>query len=568
MKLISFKIKSDFRNLKGLKLSLNEKNDTYVLIGNNGTGKTNILEALSSVFYSLFFKKAFEFSFVLLYKLDDDSYRISHDIATAQTLCKKNDVLVKELDVILPNRIICNYSGEATRLWDNYYKESYSNYITSIRRNTAYDMLKMVYIDHTMWRYVLLGMLSARATNTAFNDFLTDKLHIKPEDPVTVKMHIKREHLRMWRDNQVKQLVQTVVNRQDAIGSDATTNISVFNPLEDQPRELFYKYVGANELIDTFTITNKDGVEVGYLSEGEKKMMVILFILESLSDERTLVLMDEPDSHIHISRKAELNEMFNHMSHRSNLITSHSPTLTTRFNSDCIIMLDRKDNGMVNIIDKKNVDLVGRLTDGIWTAQRQNIFLASHDDILLVEGASDITFIQAALRYFHNKDKYKNLSFEFIPCGGASHMKDFASIFKPKEGQMVIGLLDGDRAGRESMCKIIKAPDKGAKEWDIKEFGKARKSAEVWFSFYPAWKGKRNVDNFNVEDYFTCALFRKYIFSFSSLDTIKNKDGLKAILENDCKKDKINPKYYEKFSTLFDHILKIKEAEKQHLNKF
>lgn len=95
MKLISFKIKSDFRNLKGLKLSLNEKNDTYVLIGNNGTGKTNILEALSSVFYSLFFKKAFEFSFVLLYKLDDDSYRISHDIATAQTLCKKNDVLVK-----------------------------------------------------------------------------------------------------------------------------------------------------------------------------------------------------------------------------------------------------------------------------------------------------------------------------------------------------------------------------------------------------------------------------------------------------------------------------------------
>lgn len=129
MKLISFKIKSDFRNLKGLKLSLNEKNDTYVLIGNNGTGKTNILEALSSVFYSLFFKKAFEFSFVLLYKLDDDSYRISHDIATAQTLCKKNDVLVKELDVILPNRIICNYSGEDTRLWDNYYKESYSNYI-------------------------------------------------------------------------------------------------------------------------------------------------------------------------------------------------------------------------------------------------------------------------------------------------------------------------------------------------------------------------------------------------------------------------------------------------------
>lgn len=50
MKLISLKVKSDFRNLNGLKLSLSEENDTYVLIGNNGTGKTNILEALSSVF--------------------------------------------------------------------------------------------------------------------------------------------------------------------------------------------------------------------------------------------------------------------------------------------------------------------------------------------------------------------------------------------------------------------------------------------------------------------------------------------------------------------------------------
>lgn len=558
MKLISLKVKSNFRNLNGLKLSMSDKNDTYVLIGNNGTGKTNILEALSSIFYSLFLKKPFEFSFVLLYKLGDNSYRISNDITTNRTTYKKDNIVVDEQEITFPNRIICNYSGEDTRLWDNYYKEPYSNYIAGIKRNTAYDTLKMVYIDRSMWRYVLLSMISARTTNTAFDDFLANKLNIKADDPVSVEMHINRDRLRTWRDNQVKHLVQTVVNRQNAIGSDASTDISVFNPLDDQPRELFNKYVGADDLIRGLTITNKDGVEVGYLSEGEKKMMVILFILESLSDERTLVLMDEPDSHIHISRKTELNDMFNRMSHRSNLITSHSPTLTAKFNPDCIIMLDRKADGRAEIIDKNNVDLVSRLTDGIWTAQRQNIFLASHDDILLVEGTSDITFINTALTYFHSQGKYTDLSFEFIPCGGASHMKDFASIFKPKDEQMVIGLLDGDKAGRESMCKIIKAPGTGAKEWDIKAFGKAQKSNEVWFSFYPVWKGKKNADNFNIEDYFTCTLFRKYILSFSSLDTIKNKDGLKSMLEKDCKNGKINPKYYEKFSILFDRKRPVK----------
>ncbi len=51
--------------------------------------------------------------------------------------------------------------------------------------------------------------------------------------------------------------------------------------------------------------------------------------------------------------------------------------------------------------------------------------------------------------------------------------------------------------------------------------------------------------------------------SFTSLDTIKSKDGLKCKLEEDCKKGKIDEKFYEKFSTLFDHIVAIKEAEKR-----
>lgn len=365
MKLISLKVKSDFRNLNGLKLSLSEKNDTYVLIGNNGTGKTNILEALSSVFSSLLLKTPFKFSFVIVYKINDDTYRVAHDIEHNQTEYKKNNVVVTEGEMVYPNRIICNYSGEDTRLWDNYYQEPYENYIKTIKRRTAYESLKMVYIDRTMWRYVLLCMISAREQNHAFDDFLTKKLNIKPEDSVSIEMHIDRTKMGSWHDNQVKQLIQIISNRQEEIGSNTSSDITVFNPLDDQPRDLFSKYVGANDLISSLTISYHDGVEAGYLSEGEKKMMVILFILEALSDELTLVLMDEPDSHIHISRKAELNDMFNSMSHRSNLITSHSPTLTAKFKADSIIMLDRKEDGKVVIIDEKTVDLVSRLTDGI-----------------------------------------------------------------------------------------------------------------------------------------------------------------------------------------------------------
>lgn len=53
MKLLALKITSEFRNLEGLNLRFDSTNDTYVIIGNNGTGKTNILEALSSVFFNI-----------------------------------------------------------------------------------------------------------------------------------------------------------------------------------------------------------------------------------------------------------------------------------------------------------------------------------------------------------------------------------------------------------------------------------------------------------------------------------------------------------------------------------
>ena len=72
MKLLTLKITSEFRNLNGLNLSFDSANDTYVIIGNNGTGKTNILEALSSVFSTLLSHSTdFLFSFVLRYEIND-----------------------------------------------------------------------------------------------------------------------------------------------------------------------------------------------------------------------------------------------------------------------------------------------------------------------------------------------------------------------------------------------------------------------------------------------------------------------------------------------------------------
>lgn len=565
MKLLSLKISSEFRNLKGISLQFDPSNDTYVIIGNNGSGKTNILEALSSIFSVLLsHTQNFHFGFTIRYQINEDVFRIKYQQETNTTEYQKNEVVVTESDMDFPNRIVCNYSGEDNRMWKDYYKDPYEKYMDSVRTAVAPEKLSMVYVDRTKWQFILLCMLAVRQENAAFDKFLSEKLHITPNGIDRIELILDEATLSRWRvQNQITLFLNQLQSRLRPNGSLSSSNIGDFNPNDDDARELFYKYVGASQVLD-LKIYYNNGVESAFLSEGEKKMMVILFILETIADERTLVLMDEPDSHLHISRKAELNEMFHHMEHRSNIITSHSPTLTASFeknSKDSIIMLDRKADGKAEVIDKEIVNLVEKLTEGIWTSQKQNLFLSSHDDILIVEGPTDEIFISAALKYFQTQGQYTDLSFEFIPCGGASNVKAFAQKFNPKEDQTVIGFFDGDEAGIKSMNAVVPCNLGKNVKWDIANFGKARKNGKTWFSFYPPYPRRKDKNHFNVEDYFTCQLFRKYIFSFSSLDTINGKDKLKSKLQEDCSKGRIDGKFFKKFSTLFDHIKAIKEAE-------
>lgn len=572
MKLLAFKITSDFRNLNGLNLQFDEANDTYVLIGNNGTGKTNILEALSCVFSTLLSHKTdFLFDFVLRYKIEENVCRVKFVSGLNRVAYEVNDIVVNESEFILPNRVVCNYSGEDDRMWTAYYKKHYDDYMSNIRTADAFDNLRMVYIDKSLWKFILLCMLSARDLNLAYDKFLTEKLNLGRDGLDRIKIDINKEKFSKWKkENQITVFIKQLLARINPEGFLSSTDVDDFNPNDDDARDLFNKYVGAAQVINDIKIFYNQRVEADYLSEGEKKMMVILFILESIADERTLVLMDEPDSHIHISRKAELNTMFKHMEHRSNIITSHSPTLTATFENEAkgaVIMLDRKDDGMIKVINRDIVNLVERLTDGIWSSQKQNLFLASHDDILIVEGPTDETFIRAALKHFQSQGKYNDLSFEFIPCGGASNVKAFVQKFKPKAGQTVMAFFDGDDAGMKSMNAIVSCTLGKGKKWDTTNFGKSRKNRDTWFSFYPPYPRRRDKKNFNVEDYFTCTLFRKYIMSFSSLDTIKGKEGLKNKLDRDCQSGNIPFKFYDKFSTLFDHIRAIKQANANGLTE-
>lgn len=559
MKLIHFSVNSDFKNLKGLKIFIhkNKRQDTYVLIGNNGAGKSSVLEALSSIFHSLFSgRKSHSFDFNLTYEMEGHTVCISHKNNEFTFKLDKVNTDLSQLPHYLPSRVICNYSGEETRIKDQYYADLYEQYISRIKKNGAVNRLPMVFIGRESWQIILLVMLACKEMNISFNTFLEETIGMGEVESIYID--IDRKELEKWTDNSVKYFINGIANRLD---QNNCIELKDINPTEEEPNVVFNNLNSALPLIKDIRIRFKGGIDATTLSEGEKKLMVILFILESIADENSLVLLDEPDSHIHVARKGDLKSYFDE-ANRKNIITSHSPTLTAAFHRNSIIMLDKNPEGFARVTEHEKQEIVEKLTDGIWTLQQQNIFLASNKTILAVEGITDEQILDTALQNLKKQGMFNNLDFVFLPCGGANNIQNIIHKFSPKSGQNMIIFFDNDKAGWEAIQKIF-----DNKDFNSQNFGKARKQNLLWYTYYPKRKGWKGTSNFVLEDYFPRPVFTKYVLGFKGLEDLCNKKILKDKLAKDCITNQINESRFSNFKYVFERIEEILKAEKEGKEK-
>lgn len=554
MELINLSIFSQYKNLQDLKIKFDHSENTHVLIGNNGSGKSSILEALSSIFNTLYdnSKTVFEFDFNLVYRIDGKKISLTQkDNSIKVKIDSTVSTLVNLRQSYLPSRVICNYSGEELRIKEKYYAPAFDSFIDRLKNTGGNNALNMVFIDREVWQIILLVMLSCQDNWEQFKRFIDDTLKLPALE--SISLEIDKRQLRSWKENTVTYYIQRIIDKIDA---DGQIDIADINPDGEDPIVLFNLWNSARPLITNLRINFTGSIDAMMLSEGEKKLMVVLFILEAIADEKALVLLDEPDSHIHVARKSELKEFFDNSANRRNILTSHSPTLTASFPSKSIIMLDRLPNGRASVVEKNKQEIVERLTNGIWTIQEQNIFLASNKTVLIVEGKTDEQILASALKSHQRNGSYQNLDFCYFPAGGATNIPIIAEKFTPKPNQMMIAFFDCDNAGLNAIRSIFE--DSSLTK---SSFGKARKKGSIWYSYYPSCK--KTVADFNIEDYFPRPVFLRYVMQFKGLKTLCSESNLKNQIANDCSKDLMTDKHLKNFKYVFDRIQEIMDAEIQ-----
>lgn len=467
MKLKSLYIEK-YKNLSSLTIDFAAGNGLTMLVGNNGSGKSNVLEAISGIFHDLFKEKPdrkITCDYTLEYILDELNCKIEQKNGILR--CYGENFKSKDSFIVqnAPNNIIGLYSGEEDRLWTSFYESYYKAYIRRIKTNQHHERMRLMLINKYYWNVALLTLLLS--DNETLKPFIENDLGITSISKIELNFNFK--HF-----NEVNELLKTFIDR---INPDHKSEIEC--SLEDLRNNIFYSvltdengnilvdenenmllaeigitdaevfqnltqaYMPKNEkIIKDIIIKIDDDITVEQLSEGEKKLILVKTVLEILSDEKTLVLMDEPDAHLHEIRKKNLYSMMGEYPNRQIVIATHSPTFIDIAVPDQVKMLKLDDSGKAMLYEEEKLEAIRNLT-----GSRINAFLEK--PILYCEGTE--TSVESIL-YPLLFPEYK-----IIPAGGHEEVIHLTKTYNRTFGDdthYAIGIIDWDYKTEEQLSVL------------------------------------------------------------------------------------------------------------------
>lgn len=532
----------EYRNIKEITFDFSNHTNYAALVGLNGSGKSNLLEAISLIFASVYSNLALDWKYALEYVIGD----VLISIKNGSIRANNKRITKEDKKQFLPNRIIACYSGEEKRMWEEIYKAFYDDFLKGIRNNKLGSSQKLIYINKYSWDIALIALLCHENSK----QFVKDTFKIDDISKVTVDFKFNEKKLASYKDNEVIDFISRLRGESKknkgaplSINYIGTLDLKESDNLKYSRLIYYYLYTATMPKEDKILElkVNFNNIDVKKLSEGEKKLILIKCIMDILSDEKSLVLLDEPDAHLHISRKKEIKNLIDKSDYFT-VFTTHSPVLLNSLPEKNITILNIK-NGKLEIIPAEKAMSIRDISGGEMSLVDATLALTYNKDILLVEGKYDYFYITKAVEQLNKiyTNKYSKFEFLIINCGGAGNVDDVFSEIQPylKSKQLCVCIFDDDEEGRKS-------------EHRIKE--KKLKNVEVFC--HPKIDGWTNRD-FLIEDYFPIDSYRSHyayeLQAATNREDIDRIEKLKGYLQKNY--EKFSPDHFNNFQKLIDKII-------------
>ena len=458
--------KITFDNYKNLakEFSFEQANNYVALIGLNGSGKSNLLEAISLLLaHTMGIEIDFPFA----------QYRLTYDIRGHRVDITEGDSLANGTisEENLPSSLIACYSGEDNRLWNSGFERYYVDFFNKAIRGGEYKP-KVLYINKNCWKIAFLSLLFSEKDEV--KSFISDKLHIDT-DSVYVHFFTKdganpQPHdASTWYGRVSAKYPNTQILVNDLKSNeDVDLNCIKYPGLTPDQVVFYYLYflhmpdkqgslgLEADKVVEKIEISI-NGYDFDNLSEGEKKLILIECITNVLGDENSLILLDEPDAHTHIAMKKDLLKLISEFEGQT-IMTTHSPMFLNKrwdgFDENNIFyMHDGK------IEDTEPLKHLAELTDNE-IDYFEGSFILSSKNILVTEGPYDILYLKHAINVFKDENPTYNrllTDVAFMHSGGADNaLSIYRETLEPVLAKMnkIAFIFDYDKQGFEGKEKV------------------------------------------------------------------------------------------------------------------
>ena len=360
----------EYRNLKDINIDFPDSN-MIAFIGNNGSGKSNLLELIARVFAytknSLIKGKQFPSPNGLEeceidYSYNGNQYALKYSHGNVLIIKGIADIVKKnEMENVLPKSIFLYYSGETKRLAEiesRTIDEKYSNAL----KNDKFGGYKFIEYFSTNDLDILL--LTAAVYEGALNNIVNKYTNgLRLYRPFNLLIANPRNSsapggeyfgatgfVRAFLDQMRKYVARTeeydnYLHQKRRAYSMGFTDVDEIKKVASGPSEFFakmkaLKYSGYLEKVIINFHKNWKPVLLDNLSEGEKQILLMKLLMQITGRDDCLYLFDEFDSFLHPQWQRKFVEELSTVEISGQILfTTHSPLTLGKMKKECIRIL-------------------------------------------------------------------------------------------------------------------------------------------------------------------------------------------------------------------------------------
>ncbi|WP_269367665.1 AAA family ATPase [Sulfitobacter sp. G21635-S1] len=382
MRLDWLKIKK-FKNLSDFEIDFDEDELSTVLIGQNGTGKSNVIEALVAIFRDLDLENRTDFAYSLAYQCHGRRIEIDNGVYSKTQTFRVDGKTVSTKDFrdnktkFLPDNVFGYYSGASRRLeqlFDPHQAKYYRHVISPNSQKDDIEEIDLRRLFYCRSAYGQLALLTyfARGSDSA-RAFLKRQLGISGFDSALLilrkprwagkkpnKNQLENGDPRFWyAAGLVRSLLHQLwehslapfdhrVKEQDDYRTKSASEDQAYIFIRDEKslRDIA-NHFGSEKtffaLLETLDISDlirevriwvkRDDVdgEIPFheISDGEKQLLSVLGLMRFTGRDESLFLLDEPDTHLNPAWKWDYLPLVREVAQGNReshiIMTSHDP---------------------------------------------------------------------------------------------------------------------------------------------------------------------------------------------------------------------------------------------------